>query len=232
MNQNLIKQFLNEEIFTDKKNEYRAKELYDKYKVWSARFDKIPYGRNKFFDLIKLEPCAEFKHRTSGDYFIFDAKKKLDNDAVEKNNIEINNLAKNIITDLKNIDEKIVYVLDNWQSLNKNNLEEIMILLKNHSGVAKNWKQIEDQIKPKEKKTYRAIGRILNFLYDEIYNSPVEKYTGKELLKKYNEWRQKKDYNKHHLVDKFYYVLKKRCSWLEFKHESTGNYFYIKKEEK
>jgi phage/plasmid-associated DNA primase len=70
---NTITQFLHEEILSGTENEYKAKELYDQYKDWCKDEEaRKPYGKNKFYDMLKLEPRVTFEHKIYGDYFVFE----------------------------------------------------------------------------------------------------------------------------------------------------------------
>jgi len=63
--------FLNEEIFPGKKEEFKTKNLYSKYKTWCKKRGLYAYyGRNKFYEMIKLSTRIRFEHQSDGDYFI------------------------------------------------------------------------------------------------------------------------------------------------------------------
>lgn len=70
---NNVVAFLNREIFTADEDEYKTNELYKKYKDWCNKEKvQIQYGRNKFYDLMKLYPRIKMSHRSNGDFFIFE----------------------------------------------------------------------------------------------------------------------------------------------------------------
>jgi hypothetical protein len=80
---NTVSQFFAEEIFPalpadGSTLEYRPKQLYDLYKQWCVGEDRKAYGKNKFYEMAKLDPSVEFKHFSFGDFFV------VKNDEMEK----------------------------------------------------------------------------------------------------------------------------------------------------
>jgi Cdc6-like AAA superfamily ATPase len=68
---NTVLQFLCEAIYPCDNDEFRSKEIYEMYKEWCRNEDtRKPYGKNKFYELIKLEPRIIHRHMSTGDYFI------------------------------------------------------------------------------------------------------------------------------------------------------------------
>jgi len=78
---NTITQFLYEKIFLGTETSYPSKELYDNYKDWCKEEEtRKPYGKNKFYEMLKLEPRVEHKHMASGDHFKFELNDKMELD--------------------------------------------------------------------------------------------------------------------------------------------------------
>jgi phage/plasmid-associated DNA primase len=78
---NTITQFLYEQIFPATETSYPSKELYDKYKDWCKDEEsRKPYGKNKFYEMLKLEPRVTHKHYSTGDYFKFELDNKTELD--------------------------------------------------------------------------------------------------------------------------------------------------------
>ena len=70
---NDISNFLDREIFTDERSEYKANELYLQYKFYCDDYERTqPIGKNKFYSILKLGKRIKFQHRIDGDYFIFE----------------------------------------------------------------------------------------------------------------------------------------------------------------
>jgi putative DNA primase/helicase len=66
---NSITQFLYEVIYCGEETSYLRKELYDKYKNWCKEEDRHQYGRNNFYEKLKLESRIKAVHILDGDYF-------------------------------------------------------------------------------------------------------------------------------------------------------------------
>lgn len=68
---NTVLQFLCEVIYPGDNKEIHSPEIYEMYKKWCK--DEItnkPFGKNKFYEMLKLEPRVTHKHLSIGDYFI------------------------------------------------------------------------------------------------------------------------------------------------------------------
>lgn len=77
INSSSISQFLHEEIYSGSTMTFSPKEIYDLYKEWCKENDVTShYGRNNFYDKLKLEERIEFSHTSMGDLFIVEVDKK------------------------------------------------------------------------------------------------------------------------------------------------------------
>jgi len=72
-NINTITQFLYEIVYPGEEEIIKSNILYDSYKNWCKdESNAKPYGKNKFYEMLKLEPRVEHKHLAMGDYFKFE----------------------------------------------------------------------------------------------------------------------------------------------------------------
>lgn len=67
---NSITQFLHEIIYPRDEQQYSPRKIYDEYKDWCKEEDRRVYGRNNFYEKLKLESRIEFKHTVNGDAFL------------------------------------------------------------------------------------------------------------------------------------------------------------------
>ena len=81
---NSISQFLHEEIYPSSNNLYRPKEIYDLYTAWCDSEKRKSYGRNSFYEKLKLEDRIDFDHSRNGDMFIVWTDKALEKQEEEK----------------------------------------------------------------------------------------------------------------------------------------------------
>jgi hypothetical protein len=81
-----ITQFLHEEIYCGSVDSYRPKVLYDMYSDWCVEEKRTAYGRNNFYEKLKLEDRITFVHTRDGDI----VRIKLDDSNDEDNIIEDN----------------------------------------------------------------------------------------------------------------------------------------------
>ncbi len=82
-----ITQFLHDEIYCNAIDAYRPKLLYDLYCDWCIEEKRTAYGRNNFYEKLKLEERITFIHTRDGDIF----KVKLDDSEEQQADNTYNN---------------------------------------------------------------------------------------------------------------------------------------------